>query len=112
SYFSARRRSLFIRVHMPVGARRRAPAGLRAVGARPYLRPLRLILMPGARIEDADLLIQNLIKLGKELDHLLIGIAMVDRHVVSRSMAQRAPDDRDAVLRKHIAAVLEMREVA
>src|SRR5690242_5442237 len=97
---------------MPVGARWRAPAGDRAVGACPHLRALRLVLVPGAWIEDADLLIQDLIKLGEELDHLLIGIAMINRHVVSRAVAQRAPDDRDTVLREDIAPVLEMREVA
>src|SRR5262245_5439024 len=97
---------------MPVWARRRAPAGDRAVGAAPHLRPLRLVLVPGARVEDADLLIQNLIQLGEELDHLLIGIAMIDRHVVPRAVAQRPPDDRNAILRKHVTAVLQMREVA
>src|SRR5215470_2089316 len=109
--FSTPRR-LLIRVHVPVGAWRRAPAGDRAVGAAPHLRALWLVLVPGARIEDADLLIQNLIKLGEELDHLLIGIAMIDRYVVAGAVAQRPPDDRDAVLRKHVAAVLQVREVA
>ena len=37
---------------------------------------------------------------------------MVDRDVVSGAVPQRSPDDRDAVLRKHVAAVLQMREVA
>ncbi len=85
---------------------------MRAVGAGPNFRPLRLVLVPGARIEDADLLVQNLVELGEELDHLLVGIAMIDRHVVPGAVPQRSPDDRDAVLRKHVAAVLQVREVA
>src|SRR6266568_5551402 len=97
---------------MPVGARRRTPTGDRAVGAAPHLWSLRLVLVPGARIEDADLLIQNLVKLGEELDHLLIGIAVIDRYVVPGAVPQRPPDDRDAALRKHVAAILQMREVA
>src|SRR5262245_62489168 len=74
---SARRRyssglPLLLRIHVPVGARRRPPACDRAVGAAPHLGPLRLVLVPRARVEDADLLIQNLIELGDELDHLPI----------------------------------------
>src|SRR5207248_7136759 len=90
----------------------RAPAGDCAVILAPDLGPLRTVRVPGTRIEEAELLVQDLIELGEELDHVLVGIAMIDRHVVSGAVPQRSPDDRDAVLRKHVATVLYREEVA
>src|SRR5262249_36937774 len=97
---------------MPVLARRRTPAGNAAVRPRPDLRTLRLILVPRARIEEAKVLVQKLVELGKELDHLSVRIAVIDRDVVSGAVPQRTPDDRYPVERKYVAAVLQMREVA
>ena len=47
---------------MPVGTRRRAPARNRAVGAAPDFGALRVILVPGPRIEEAKLLVENLVE--------------------------------------------------
>src|SRR5262245_54668682 len=112
--FAARWRPvpLVIVVQVIVRRGRRAPAGNRAVILAPDLRPLRTVRVPGTRIEEAELLVQDLIELGEELDHVLIRIAMIDRHVVSGTVAQRSPDDRDAVLREHVAAVLDRGEIA
>ena len=98
---------LLIAVEVIIRRRRRTPACDRAVLARPYLRSLRPVRMPGARIEIAELLIQNLIELGKELDHVLVRVAVIDRDIVAGTMTQGSPDDRDLVLREHIAAVLD-----
>src|SRR6476619_4176915 len=106
------RADLLVPIEMIVRRGRRAPAGDRAVFPAPYLWSLRTVRMPGARGEKAELLVQHLVELGKELDHVLVGIAVVDRDIVSGAVAQRSPDDRDAVMREHIATLLDRREVA
>src|SRR4051812_13065323 len=103
---------LLIPIEVIVRRGRRAPAGDRAVFPAPYLWSLRTVRMPGTRIEKAEFLVQHLVELGKELDHVLVGIAVVDRDIVSGAVAQRSPDDRDAVMREHIATLLDRREVA
>ena len=67
--------------------------------------------MPGPWIEIAQLLIQHLIELGKELDHVPIGVAVIDRDIVTGTVAQRSPDDRNLVLGQYIAAMLDTREI-
>src|ERR1700716_2265744 len=89
----------------------RPPARDRAIFAAPHFWPLRTIRMPGPRIEIAEFLVQHLVELGEELDHVLVRIAVVDRDIVSGTMTQRPPDDRDAVMRQHIATLLDRREV-
>src|SRR5713226_6301651 len=102
---------LLVAVEVIIRGRRRTPAGDGAVLAAPDLWSLRTVRMPGTWIEIAELLIQDLIELGKEFDHVLIRVAMIDRDVVSGAMAQRSPDDRDLVMREHIAAVLDGGEI-
>src|SRR5437879_3250225 len=97
---------LLIAIEVIIRGGWRTPAGDGAVFAAPDLWPLRTVRMPRPWIEIAELLIQDLIELGKEFDHVLIRVAMIDRDVVSGAMAQWPPNDRDLVMREHIAAVL------
>src|SRR5262245_22207769 len=82
-----------IPVAMKVLGRRRAPHG--RLAGRPHLGPLRLVVMPGARLEVAELLVEHLIHFAEEFDHVVVVIAVVGRDVVAGSVAQRSPDDRD-----------------
>ena len=43
------------------------------------------------------------IELAEQLDDLVIGIAMIDRDVVARAVAHRAPRDRNALPREQVA---------
>src|SRR6476619_6516428 len=105
------RADLLVPIEMIVRRGRRTPAGDRAVFPAPYLWSLRTVRMPGARIEKAELLVQHLVEFGKELDHALVGIAVVDRDIVSGAVSQRSPDDRDAVMRFFIESHVDHREV-
>src|SRR5262249_25314780 len=87
----------------------RAPdAGL---AGRPQLGPLRGVVVPGARLEIAELLVHHLIELAEELDHLVVVVAMIGGDIVPRTVAQRPPDDRDSLLAHDLARVLQMHEV-
>src|SRR5271166_1350843 len=60
--------------------RRRAPdIGL---ARDPGLRPLRRVLVPGPRLEIAELLVLHLIELAEQFDHLIVGIAVIGGDVV------------------------------
>src|SRR5215467_3722966 len=48
----------------------------------PALGTLRRIVMPGARLEIAELLVLHLVELAEELDHLVVLVAMVGGDVV------------------------------
>src|SRR5689334_1418144 len=88
-----------------IRGRRRAPD----VGRRtrlPDFRALRTVAMPGARLEVAQLLILHLVELAEQLDHLIIRLAIIDRDVMARPMADRAPDDVDLVPGEHVAGIL------
>lgn len=81
--------------------RRRAPdIGL---AGDPGLRPLRGVLMPGPRLEIAELLVFHLIKLAEQFDHLIVRIAVIGGDVVAGAVAQRAPDDRNLLLPEQVA---------
>ena len=54
--------------------------------AVPGLWSLRCVVMPRAGIEIAELLVLHLIELDVELDELIVGIAVIDRNVVARSV--------------------------
>src|ERR1700761_9599549 len=92
-----------------IRGRRRAPiAGLAGF---PGLRPLRRVLMPGARLEIAEFLIDHLVELTEELDHLIVRITVIGGEVVTRPVPQRAPYDRDFLLAEQVATVLQMNEI-
>src|SRR6187397_2142813 len=66
------RRGLFdVALARMIRALRRAP-DQRSRLAVPHLGPLRTILVPWTRIEIAELLVQHLVHLGVELDHLVV----------------------------------------
>src|SRR5262249_45587363 len=75
------------------GPRRRAIASVRAVRHRPppvrrrivapHLRSLRPVLVPGARLEKAELLVVHLVHLAEEFDHHAVRTLMIDRDVVT-----------------------------
>src|SRR5215217_1846351 len=75
---------------------------------RPYLRPLREILMPGTRLEIAELLVTHNVHLGEDFHPLVVGIAVIGGDVVADHMANRAPDDLDVVAREQIAGALHL----
>src|SRR5215211_8801602 len=89
---------------MEIVRRRRAPD--RRLSRRPYFRPLRLVVMPGTRLEISELLVEHLIELAEELDHVVVVVAVVGGDVVAGAVAQRPPDDRDLLLPQHLARVL------
>src|SRR5580704_15995309 len=79
----------------PVKIRRRRRAPDISLAALPGFRPLRGVLMPRPRLEIAEVLVDHLVELAEELDHLIVRIAMVSGDVVAGAVAQWAPDDRD-----------------
>src|SRR5262249_51950796 len=81
--------------------RRRTPYAGLARG--PPLGPLRRVAVPRAWFEVAEFLILHLVELAEELDNLLILVAMVSGDVVSRTVPQRAPDDRNLFLAHDLA---------
>src|SRR6516225_10379047 len=81
--------------------RRRTPDAGLARG--PPLGPLRRVAVPRARFEIAELLVLHLVELAEELDNLLILVAMVSGDVVSRTVPQRTPDDRNLFLTHDLA---------
>jgi hypothetical protein len=63
-----------------IRTRRRAPdIGL---ARDPGLRPLRRVLVPGPRLEIAELLVFHLIELAEQFDHLIVRIAVIGGDVV------------------------------
>src|SRR5580704_13837146 len=105
----ARGRMELIPCPMKIRQRRRAPdIGLAAL---PGFRPLRRVLMPGPRLEVAEVLVDHLVELAEELDHLIVGVAVVGGDVVPWPMAQRAPDDRNLALAEQVAGILQVDEV-
>src|SRR5689334_10159957 len=59
----------------------------------PDFWPLRRVVVPGARVEVAELLVLELVELDVELDVLVVGVAVVDRDVVAGPMPHRPPVD-------------------
>lgn len=80
----------------------------RAAWSDSDLRPLRLIPMPGTRIEEAVLFVRHPIQLGKKLNHLVVRIAVIGRHVVPRAVPDRSPYDFDLFLGQKIARIVQM----
>src|SRR5215472_8130959 len=98
---SAPRHSRIALRAIEIRARRRAPdIGL---AGDPGLRPLRRVLVPGPRLEIAELLVLHLVELAKQFDHLIVGIAVIGGDVVARAVAQRSPDDRNLLLPEQVA---------
>src|ERR1700716_2008186 len=62
--------------------------------------------MPGARIEIPQILVQHLVHLGVERDHVIVGIAVIDANVVADAMTPRPPDNRHILLAQMIAGGL------
>src|SRR5580692_3136540 len=88
---------------MKIRRRRRAPnIGLAAL---PGFRPLRRVLMPGPRLEIAEVLVDHLVELAEEFDHLIVRIAVIGGEVVTGPVAQRPPDDRNFPLAEQIAGI-------
>ena len=96
---------------VPVKIRRRGRAPGVGLAGLPDLRALRLVAVPGTRLEIAERLVLHLVELGVELDHLVVVIAVVGRDVMARALAQRAPDDRDAPLPEQVAGILDVDEI-
>src|SRR5690349_19025512 len=69
----------------------------------PGLRPLRGVLVPGPRLEIAELFVLHLVELAVKLDHLIVRIAMIGGDVVTRYVTQRSPDDRNLLLSEQVA---------
>src|SRR5262249_33295108 len=82
--------------------RQRSPQGRRHLGV-PHFRPLRRVVVPGARVEIAEFLVLELIELDVELDVLVVGVAVVDRDVVARAVPHRPPVDGDFTQREELA---------
>src|SRR5262245_64941546 len=91
---------------MEILGRRRAPDGRPA--RRPYLRPLRLIVMPGTRLEIAELLVEHLIHFAEELDDLIVVVAVVGGDVVTRAVEQGSNDDGNLIVGENIGGVVEV----
>jgi len=69
-------------------------------------------LMPWLRIKIAERFIAHLIKLGVEFDDLPIRVVVIGENVVSRSMASRSPDERNATPAKMITRIFNMSDIA
>src|SRR5580704_9418022 len=105
----ARGRMELIPCAMEIRRRRRPPdVGLAAL---PGFRPLRRVLMPGPRLEIAEVLVHHLVELAEEFDHLIVRIAVIGGDVVPGAVAQRAPDDRDLALAEQVAGILQVDEI-
>src|SRR6516162_7859174 len=89
--------------------RRQAPDG--RLGAFPRLRPLRLVAVPGPRIEIAELLILHLVEFDIELDRVVVRVAVIGRDVVAGAVPHRAPEQLDLLGGEHLAGVLHVRDV-
>src|SRR5580700_9643828 len=94
---------------MEIRRRRRAPdVGLATL---PGFWPLRRVLMPGPRLEIAEVLVDHLVEFAEEFDHLVVRVAVIGGDVVARAVAQRAPDDRDLALAEQVAGILQVDEI-
>src|SRR5580700_8773212 len=94
-----------------VEIRRRRWAPDIGLAALPGFRPLRRVLMPRPRLEIAEVLVHHLVELAEEFDHLIVRVAVVGGDVVARTVAQRAPDDRDLALAEQVAGILQVDEI-
>src|SRR4029077_13634742 len=83
----------------------------RGLSRRPQLGPLRRVVVPGARLEIAELLVGPLVELAEELDDLFVLVAMIGGDVVTGPMPQRSPDDRHLFLSHQLARVLQVHEI-
>ena len=77
----------------------------------PYLRPLWEVFVPGTRFKVAQVFVEHDIQLGEQFDDLLVGVVMIGKDVVTRSVATRPPEQWDAMPRKVIARMLHMRPI-
>src|SRR5262249_4924959 len=77
----------------------------------PHLRPLRPILVPGARVEIAERLVLHEVHLAEELDPNLIGVAVIDRDVVADDVAAGPPDPMTVVRGEPFAGSLNLRPI-
>src|SRR5262249_25010161 len=87
-------------------------AGTPAVAPRirpPPLRPLRPVLVPGARVEIAERLVLHQVHLAEELDPYLVGVAVVDGDVVADDVAAGPPHQMDVVAGEPFAGALDLR---
>src|SRR5580704_7041729 len=96
------------RIPRPVKIRGRRRAPDAGFAGFPGFRPLRGILMPRPWFEIAELFVGHAVELAEEFDDLIVRIAVIGGDVVTRSVAQRAPDDRDFLLPEQIAGILQM----
>src|SRR6185312_16010931 len=69
----------------------------------PDLRPLRPVLVPGPRLEIAELLVVHLVEIGEELDRDAVGILVIDRDVVPDQVADRPPEQLDVLAGEKVA---------
>src|SRR6476469_7620879 len=69
----------------------------------PYRRPLRPVLVPGPRLEIAELLVMHLVEIGEELDRDAVGILVIDRDVVPDQVADRPPEQLDVLAGEEVA---------
>src|ERR1700719_3489977 len=65
------------RIPWPGEIRRRRRAPDVGLAALPGLWPLRGVLMPRPRLEIAEVLVDHLVELAEEFDHLVVGIAVI-----------------------------------
>ena len=81
------------------------------MSALPDLWSLRVVFMPGARLEIAEFLVQHLIHLGVKFDDLVVWITMIDEDVVAYAVSPWPPDYRHVLPAKVVAGSLYMRPV-
>jgi hypothetical protein len=81
-------------------ATRRTPPVRRRITA-PNLRPLRPVLVPGPRFEEAKLLVEYLIHIAEEFDHDPVGIVVINGDVVTDDVADRPPGSLILLRRSH-----------
>src|SRR5712692_6157476 len=64
---------------MEIGLRVRPPHG--RLSRSPDLGPLRLVVMPGTRLEVAELLVEHLVELAEEFDDVVVMVAVIGGNV-------------------------------
>src|SRR5258708_21583959 len=89
----------------PVKIRRRRRAPDVGLAALRGLRPLRRVLMPGPRLEIAEVLVHHLVELAEEFDHLIVRIAGIGGDVVPGAVAPRPPAGRRLSLAEQVAGI-------
>ena len=92
--------------------RARSPLVRRRRVRDPVFGPLRVVLMPRSWLEVSEFLARDPVQVAEELDHVPVGVGVVDEHVVPDTVTPGTPDQANAVRRERVAGAQQLRAVA